>query len=74
MPIPLSWADIKALTQVGDSPTNLERADVWDSIAYYIQQATDAAASRLLSDVRVKARIAEIQSEGATAATTRGQD
>jgi len=32
------------------------------------EQATDAAASRLLSDVRVKARIAEIQSEGATAA------
>lgn len=43
MPVPLTFTEIKALTQVGDSPTNTDRADVWDSIAYYIQQAEDKA-------------------------------
>jgi hypothetical protein len=47
MSVPLTFTQIKALTEVGDSPTNSDRADVWDSLEYYIQQALDTSADAL---------------------------
>src|SRR5262245_10897486 len=58
MPVPLTWNQIKALTEVGDSPNNADRADVWDSIAYYIQQANDKADAAVATVAALQGKVA----------------